>query len=215
VIVSSGEPLFEEHVGARGRAWWWLPVLVVVTFFAIAPFVVPFVVIAWFVNYFRYRSISVRIDPDYLWVGTRRVRLAALDLSTLGRASNPWPWRPLNTRYLGANAFWMRDSVGVRGVDRGKKYWVSVGTGRREELIRTLNAAVPAARARTEIEGTQPSVPSALPPAGWHTDPWDPAAHLRWWDGYRWTGWTWPPVDAPPNEAAGEAAVTPGSTGPS
>jgi hypothetical protein len=207
VTSLSGESLFEERVGANGRAWLWLPVIIVVTFFGVAPVVVPFAVIAWFVNYFRYRSISVRVDPNYLWVGARRVRLAALDLATLGRASNPWPWRPLNARYLGANAFWMRDSVGVRGVDRGKKYWVSVGTSRRDELVETLNTAVPTARARAEAEGTLPSERTALPTPGWHTDPWDPAGHLRWWDGFRWTGSTWPPADPSVSDAAHESST--------
>ena len=173
-----------------------------VTFFAIAPLVVPFAVIAWLINYFRYRGAWVRVDPDYFTVGTRRVRLAALDLSTLGQASNTWPWRTLNSRYLGANAFWMRDSVGIRGVDRGKKYWVSVGTSRRDELVAVLRAAVPAAAARADAAGTPPSDPTPLPDAAWHADPWDPEGHLRWWDGYQWSGWTWPPADEPARDPA-------------
>ncbi len=177
---------FEERVGPSPRAWIWLPVIVVITALAISPVVVPLAVIAWFVNVLRYRGVVVRVDADYVWVNRRWARLAALDLDTLGRASNTWPWRSFNQRYLGANPIWTRDSVGVRGTDGGKRYWLSVGTNRRDELVRVLEKAVPAARERAASAG-----PAVTPP-GWHPDPWR-RSPLRWWDGHQWTGYTWPP----------------------
>ena len=161
-------------------------VFVVITGLAIAPIVVPVALVAWIVNVVRFQGSVVRIDEDYVWVGRRWARLAALDLSTLGRASNTWPWRAFNPRYLGANPIWTRDSVGVRGVDGGKKYWFSVGTNRRDELVRMLEAAVPVARERaTHAIAT---APPRLPPPGWHPDPWR-QHELRWWDGVQWTEW--------------------------
>jgi hypothetical protein len=45
-------------------------------------------------------------------------------------------------------------------------------------------------------------------PAGWHPDPSNPAAALRWWDGSAWTAHTHPAVAAPP-AAAQYAAPAP------
>ena len=179
--------LYEERVGPAPRVWLWLPVIVVITGLAIAPVVVPIAVVAWVINVLRYRGAVVRVDEDYAWVNRRWARLAALDLATLGRASNTWPWRSFNPRYLGANPIWTHDSVGVRGGDGGKKVWFSVGTNRRGELVRVLEAAVPAARARATGAGP----PGPLPPPGWHPDPWG-LASMRWWDGRQWSGYTWP-----------------------
>ncbi len=185
--------LFEEKIGPAPRAWIWLPIIVVITALAIAPVVVPIALIAWGVNVIRFKGTVVRVDDDYVWVGRRWARLAALDLSTLGQASNTWPWRYFNRRYLSANPIWTRGSVGIRGVDGGKKYWFSVGTNRRDELIAVLEAAIPAARAKPAPVG--PAGP--LPPPGWHPDPWR-LASMRWWDGRQWTGYTWPPQPGAP-----------------
>ena len=187
VATTQQRLLFEERIGPAPRAWIWLPIIVVITALAIAPLVVPIAVLAWVINVLRYRGAVVRVDEDYAWVNRRWVRLGALDLSTLGRASNTWPWRSFNSRYLGANPIWTRDSVGVRGVDGGKKVWFSVGTNRREELIGVLEAAVVAAQQRPAPVGR----PGPLPPPGWHPDPWR-LASMRWWDGSQWTGYTWP-----------------------
>ena len=184
--------LYEEQTSATRRAWVWLPVIAAITLLGIAPVFVPVAVGAWLVNVVRYRRAGVRLDPDYLWVGRRCVRLAALDLTTLGRAGNTWPWRAFSRRYLGANPIWTRDSVAVRGIDGGRPYWVAVGTNHREELVEVLRRAVPEAKERASAGGTWAPVPSALPPPAWHPDPWDPAGHLRWWDGRQWTGHTWP-----------------------
>ena len=177
--------------------------IVVVTFFAAAPVVAPIAVLAWLYNVLRFRRTRVRVDADYLWVGKRWVRLCALELSTLGQAGNTWPWRSFNKRYLGANPIWTSDSVGLRGIDLGRRYWVAIGTNRRDELVAALTTAVPPARERAEAAGTWAPDLRVLPPAGWHTDPWNPAGQLRWWDGREWTGWTWPPTPAPTADDGG------------
>jgi len=183
-------PLFEEHLRAPARAWWWLAAIAVITFLVVAPLIVPIAVLAWLINVGRFWRSRVRVEDDYMWVGKRWVRLAALDLSTLGRAGNTWPWRAFSKRYLGANPIWTRDSVAVRGIEGTKPYRVAVGTNRREELVDVLARAVPAAQARVGT-ATWATPVAATPPPGWHPDPWDPDRQLRWWDGAQWTGYTW------------------------
>ena len=115
--------------------------------------------------------------------GLARFVTAALDLTTLGRAHNTWPWRPFTRAWLGGNPIWTSDSVGVRGWDE-RPYWVSVGTNRRDELVALLERAVPAAKERVRAAGGTPFAAAVTPP-GWHPDPWDPVGGLRWWDGRR------------------------------
>src|SRR5262249_37413825 len=127
--------LYEERLGAGRHTWLWLVITVGITFFAAGPVVAPFALAAWIINLSRFRGSTLRVDHDYVWVGRRALRLSCFDTSTLGRASNTWPWRAFNRRYLGANPVWTKDSVGVRGVDGGKRCWLSVGTNRRDELV--------------------------------------------------------------------------------
>lgn len=185
-------PLFEERLRPSARAWLWLAAIVVITFLAVAPVIVPFAIVAWAINVGRFWRSNVRIYDDYCWVGRRWVRLAALDLATLGRASNTWPWRAFSSRYLGANPIWTRDSVGIRGIDGAKPYWVAVGTNRRAELVDVLTHAV--SRAQERVGPATWAVPGGtpLPAPGWHPDPWQPADRLRWWDGAQWSGHTAP-----------------------
>jgi hypothetical protein len=199
-----GGILYQERLSATPRSWVWLVVASAVTFIAIAPIIVPLTVVAWLVNVARYAHSLVGVDADRIWVGRRSVRLAALDLSTLGRASNTWPWRAFNQRYLGANPIWTRDSVGIRGVDGGLTYWVSLGTNHRDQLVAVLERAIPEAKARAEAAAAAyAGLP--LPPAGWHDDPWQPASRLRWWDGTQWTGYTAPRPGAAPFAGPGSA----------
>jgi hypothetical protein len=204
------ETRFEERLRPTGRGWLWLPPILVVTFLAVAPVVVPLALLAWGINVGRFWRVVVRIDDDYVWVGRRWARLATLDLTTLGRAQNTWPWRTFTRRWLGGNPIWTRDSVGVRGFDGGKPYVVSVGTNRRDDLVAALEVAVVGARARAKAWAEQAATMS---PPSWHPDPWDPVGALRWWDGTQWTGWTWPPAAATHTGAAPATPATPG--GPS
>lgn len=196
----TADVVFEEELKATGRAWWLLPVVTVVAFFAVAPLFAPIAIGAWFVNVLRFRTTKVRVDGKQLTVGRRSLPLAALEPSTLGRAGNTWPWRVFSRRYLGANPVWTRDSVGMRGIVDRKPCWVAVGTNRRDELVTVLNQAVTDARGR---EQTAPD--RALPPAAWHPDPWNPSDQLRWWDGKEWTGYTAPrrPSSPPPGVGTG------------
>ena len=177
---------FTERLRPSGRGWLWLPMILAVTALAIAPIIVPIALLAWLVNLVRFWCVVVTVDDHTIRVGRRSAPLGALDLTTLGRAQNTWPWRVFNRRWLGANPIWTRDSVGIRGFHDGRPLWVSVGTDRREELVAVLVDHIPPAREDRTNAG---------PVTGrWHADPWDPT-RSRWWDGTRWTGWTWPPQD--------------------
>lgn len=187
---------FEERLRPSARAWWWLLPICVVTLFTIGLVVVALAVLAWLVNVARFFRITVRVDDECITVGRRSVRLQALDPDTLDRATNPRPWRVFSPRYLGGNPIWTRDSVGMRGVDGGRKVWVAVGTNRRDELVGVLLDGVTAARARAAAaEAAYAGVVLAVP--GWYADP-DGGASLRWWDGGRWTAYRAPaPAPAP------------------
>lgn len=175
---------YTERLRPTGRGWLWLPVILAITGLAIAPIIVPVALAAWLVNLVRFWRVVVTVDDHTIRVGRRSAPLGALDLTTLGRAQNTWPWRVFSRRWLGANPIWTRDSVGIRGFYEGRPLWVSVGTDHRETLVAALVDHIPSAREH---------LPRRTPVAGgWHADPWDPT-RLRWWDGTRWTGWTWPP----------------------
>ena len=179
--------LYEERLGPRGRAWWWLLVIAVITLFTLGLIVVPIALVAWFVNVGRFARTRIRVDSERIWVGSRSLRLTALDLDDVGRATNPRPWRVFSPRYLGGNPVWTRDSVGIRGLEGAKRCWVSVGTNRRDELLETLRGAAAEARSRREAAAAAyAGQPLAAP--GWYPDPWD-ATRIRWWDGEEWTGY--------------------------
>lgn len=177
---------YTERLRPTGRGWLWLPVILAITGLAIAPIIVPVALVAWLVNLVRFWRVVVTVDDDTIRVGRRSAPLGALDLTTLGRAQNTWPWRVFSRRWLGANPIWTRDSVGIRGFHEGRPLWVSIGTDHREALVAALVDHIPSAREHLPRGTTVPG--------GWHADPWDPT-RLRWWDGTRWTGWTWPQRD--------------------
>ena len=179
--------LYEERLRPRGRAWWWLLVICVITLFTLGLIVVPIALVAWFVNVGRFARTRIRVDSERIWVGGRSLRLTALDLDDVDRATNPRPWRVLSPRYLGGNPVWTRDSIGITGREGTKKCWVAVGTNRRDELLGVLRSAATDARAR-KAAAAAAYAGRALPPAGWYPDPWDPA-RTRWWDGEEWTGY--------------------------
>lgn len=192
------EPLFFEKLGMPRRAWGLFFLAIVVTVLAIHPVFVPLVAISWGISVWRFARSQVRIDPDTITVGKRSAALAGLDLSTLGRARNPLPWRYFSPRYLGANPIWSSDSIRVRGRDLGGQLvLVDVGTNRRDHLVAVLTDAVPAARARA-VQGAGvaglpvwPVAPVGPPPA-WYDDPWAPGFGWRYWDGWRWTAFVAP-----------------------
>jgi hypothetical protein len=182
--------LYEERLRPRGRAWWWLPVICVITLFTLGLVIVPIALAAWFVNVGRFARTRIKVDSERIWVGSRSLRLTALDLDDIGRATNPRPWRVFSPRYLGGNPVWTSDSIGIKGREGTKKCWVSVGTNRRDELVAALHAAATAARERRDAAalayGDRP-----LPAPGWYDDPWDPL-RIRWWDGEQWSGYAAP-----------------------
>ena len=173
---------FEERLRVRGRQWLWLLAIVVVSALAGAIVLVPFAVVAWLYALIRFGFTRVRIDDQNIWVGAKSAPLAGLDLASLGRASNSWPWAVFSDHWLGANPIWTRDSVGLRGRDeKGKSLRVSIGTNRREELVEALSSGV-----RTAQAGYWAAVVTV--PPGWYDDPWNPIEQLRWFDGQAWTG---------------------------
>lgn len=179
--------LFEERLRPRGRAWWWLLVICVISLFTLGLVIVPIALVAWFVNVGRFARTRIKVDTERIWVGSRSLRLTALDLDSVGRATNPRPWRVFSPRYLGGNPVWTRDSVGIKGREGTKKCWVSVGTNRRDELLETLGTAAADARARRDAAAAA-YAGRPLPGPGWYPDPWD-ARRIRWWDGEEWTGY--------------------------
>ena len=106
------------------RAWGLFILSLVVTVVAVHPFIAPFAALSWLVSVFRFSRTTVRVDFETITVGKRTAPLAGLDLSTLGRAGNPWPWRHFSNRFLGANPIWTTDSVRVRG--RSWKFTLSL-----------------------------------------------------------------------------------------
>lgn len=179
--------LYEERLRPRGRAWWWLLVICVITLFTLGLVIVPIALVAWFVNVGRFSRTRIKVDSERIWVGGRSVRLTALHLDDVGRATNPRPWRVFSPRYLGGNPVWTRDSIGITGREGTKKCWVSVGTNRRDELVETLRSAAAAARVRRDAAAAA-YAGRPMPAAGWYPDPWD-ARRTRWWDGEEWTGY--------------------------
>lgn len=179
--------LYEERLGPRGRAWWWLLVICVITLFTLGLVIVPIAIAAWLVNVGRFSRTRIRVDSERIWVGRRSLRLTSLDLGTVGRATNPRPWRVFSPRYLGGNPVWTRDSIGIKGREGSKRCWVSVGTNRRDDLLTVLRETAAAAHARRQA-AARAYAGRLLPRAGWYPDPWD-ASRVRWWDGEVWTGY--------------------------
>jgi hypothetical protein len=182
--------LYEERLRPRGRAWWWLAVICAVTFLTLGLLIIPIALVAWFVNVGRFARTRIKIDSERIWVGHRSLRLTALDLDRVDRATNPRPWRVFSPRYLGGNPIWTRDSIGIRGRDGAKKCWVSVGTNRRDELLETLRSAAAAAAERKAVAALA-YAGRPLPAPSWYADPWD-ATRIRWWDGEQWSGYAAP-----------------------
>ncbi len=196
--------LYEERLRPGRRAWWWLLVICVITLFTLGLIIVPVALIAWFVNVGRFARTQIKVDTERLWVSNRSVRLTALELDDIGRATNPRPWRVFSPRYLGGNPVWTRDSVGIKGREGTKKCWVAVGTNHRDELVATLRAAATAARERRAAAALAYG-DGPLPAPGWYGDPWD-ALRIRWWDGEQWSGYA-----APHPTAGAPAPVHPAS----
>jgi len=153
--------LFDEALGMPRQAWALFGLALVVALVVVHPYTVPLVALSWLYSVMRFHRVRVRVDPWYLSVGKRHAPLAGLDLTTLGRARNPWPWKVFSRSYLGANPIWTSDSVRVIGRDlHGGQVTVAVGTNRRDELLGVLESAV--ARASTAL-GAQPATEAQVP----------------------------------------------------
>ncbi len=180
--------LFRERLGMPRRAWLLLGLALLVGVVAIHPFSAVLIVLSWLYSVLRFRRTEVLIDGDSIRVGKRVARLVWLDPATVGRARNPWPWRPFTRTYLGANPIWTSDSVRVLGRDpRGRRVVVAVGTQHRNELVTTLEAAIRNAHQPTALHPAGVFTVTATAGPGWYDDPWAPGAAWRWWDGWRWT----------------------------
>ena len=125
------------------KAWGLFALALVTTTVAVHPYATVMVVLSWGYSVVRFSRTAVRIDPWWLTVGGRSAPLVGLDLRTIGRARNPWPWKVFSKRYLGANPIWTADSVRIvgRGAD-GEPVLVAVGTNRRDEFLAALHDAV-------------------------------------------------------------------------
>lgn len=197
LVDPGGVPLlYEERLGMPARAWGLLGLAVAATVVLVYPPLVVFTVASWVVSVVRFNGAVVRIDPGRIHVGRRSAPLAGLDLATLGRARNPWPWQVFSPRYLGANPIWARDSVGLRGSDEaGRPVRVAVGTSRRDELVRALAGAVPAARANA---AAGPVAWLAAPAAGFPSADSTPGAQVAPRAPAGPAGWQAPARPAPP-----------------
>ena len=194
-VAALAPPRFVERLGMPKRAWGLFILALVVTVVAVHPLIAPFAALSWLLSVFRFSRTTVRVDFETITVGKRTAPLAGLDLSTLGRAGNPWPWRHVSSRFLGANPIWTKDSVHVRGRDAtGNAITVNVGTNRRDELVAALADGVSDARQHGSVPSGAMSwnAHPATTAAGWYDDPWAPGAAWRWWDGARWTTYAAP-----------------------
>ncbi len=181
-------PTYEEKLRLRGRQWGWFVAITFVTVLGGGVVLVPFVLLAWFYAVIRFFASTIKLQDGRLHVGAKSTPLGGLDLSTVGRAKNNWPWAIFSDQWLGAVPVWTKDSIGLTGIDdHGNKVRVALGTNRRDELLAALTAGV--TQARGGVSGTVLPPPVQVPP-GWYDDPWNPVGQLRWFDGRAWTGYT-------------------------
>jgi hypothetical protein len=190
---------YYEHLSVRPRQLWWMLAVGIAVVVAGSIVLLPFVIVAWSYSLLRFHRSDIRIDEQFVSVGTKRMPLIWLDPATLGQPRNVWPWFWLSSRRLTCVPFWTSAGVGIRGKDhRGKRVFVSLGTNHRDELIAALLTGIARARVTPAAASdygspTHHGAPSG--PAGWFPDPWDPVRGLRWFDGHTWTGWTSPHPD--------------------
>ncbi len=125
------------------KAWGLFALALLTTAVVVHPYATILVILSWVYSVIRFSRATVRIDPWWLSVGSRSAPLVGLDLRTVGRARNPWPWKVFSKRYLGANPIWTEDSVRIvgRGAD-GARVLVAIGTNRRDEFLAVLHEAV-------------------------------------------------------------------------
>jgi hypothetical protein len=181
-----GTTVYRERLTMNRRGWALLLGSLVLTVFIVHPLFVVVTAGAWLFNVLYYQGVEVRVDDELVWVGSKSVPLAALDLSTCDRASNTWPWKTLSKNWLGANPIWTRDSLSLRGDVDGRRVRLNVGTDHRDELLAALTRGVQQAQAQVQATTSTPTRPGT-PPPGWYVDPWNPVVGVRWWDGLHWT----------------------------
>jgi hypothetical protein len=167
MMYPAGQVRYRESLRMPRSSWKLLAFSVLITVFVIGwPYL--FVLAAlWGYQVARTNSLELIIDEQWVRLRKRRIPLKALDPETLGRASNPWPWRRWSSRWVQFDPIWTADSVGMRGSWNGKRVWLGVGTNQREAFVEALLAAVYEAKAG---EGLPLRPPQRLAPPNGTTD---------------------------------------------
>jgi hypothetical protein len=161
VMYPAGPARYRESLRMPKRTWRLVAFSAVVTVLVIGPAYLVVLGLLWGFQAARTNSLELVIDEQWVRLRHRRIPLKALDPNTLGRASNPWPWRRWSTRWVQFDPIWTSDSVGMRGSWEGKKIWLGVGTNQRDAFVDALLAAIAAAKA---AEGLPLRPPMRLPP---------------------------------------------------
>jgi hypothetical protein len=160
VMYRAGLTRYREPLKMRRSVWRLIIFSLVATWFTVGFFYTIALVLIWVIQSARFSKRYVEIDEYWVRVGRKRLPLKALDPSTLGRASNPWPWRQWSKRWVQCDPVWSSDSVGMRGTIDGKTVWLGVGTEQRDELVAALLAAIDDAK---RAEGLPLRPPRQLP----------------------------------------------------
>jgi Protein of unknown function (DUF3093) len=162
-MYPAGQVRYRESLRMPRSAWKLVVLSVVITVLTIG---VPYLVvlaIMWGLQVARTNSLELIIDEQWVRLRKRRIPLKALDPLTLGRASNPWPWRHWSSRWVQFDPIWTADSVGMRGSWNGRRVWLGIGTNQRDAFVAELLAAINEAK---QADGLPLRPPRLLPAPG-------------------------------------------------